>query len=69
MVMIFQHECSSGDVCIDETRQYNGQYVRIARRLVDKQEVDEADMGLMYRVQLANGDYFNAFDDELTPPA
>ena len=64
---LFRHEHETADErCIDEIKAYNGQTVRLVRRLTDRDEVDEADMGQMFMVQASDGVYFNAFKDELS---
>ena len=59
---IFMHDgCSVPPTeCSDPVKRYNGQHVRLVRYF------EREDGCEMYHVQARNGDYFDAFTDELS---
>lgn len=54
--------------CSDSSYSYhNGESYRIVRRLKNRTEVDEADVGRMYLIRFKDGEIIHAFADEIMP--
>jgi hypothetical protein len=61
----FEYHCYEGeDSCDAELWHHTHQQVKIIKRLLPD-EVDEADVGRMYRVRFTDGFEYDIFDDEL----
>lgn len=62
----FEYHCYEGeDSCDAELWRHTHQKVVVLRKLKDGEEIDEVDVGRMYRVKFNDGFEYDAFNDEL----
>ena len=66
-IKIYNHYTKnlSGDTSEQSLVKRNGQEVKILRQLVDGKEVDETEVGAMFRVLFKDGFELDVFEDEL----